>query len=75
MGRKSVLSFALQSHENKKTPTSLPHSNGPSSVDTALVPVQSHLLQANISGIFNRSFFVSIRRVFHHSKHYFLPGH
>ena len=33
-------------------------------VDTALVPVQSHLLQANISGIFNRYFFVSIRRVF-----------
>lgn len=35
MGRKSVPRFALQSHENKKTPTTLPHSNGPSSVDTA----------------------------------------
>lgn len=75
MERKFVPSFALQSHENKKTPTSLPHSSGPSSVTQLLVPVQSHLLQANISGIFNLSFFVSIRRVFHHPEHYFLPGH
>lgn len=57
----------------RRLPPHYPTPMAPPLLTQLLVPVQSHLLQANVSGIFNLSFFVSIRRIFHHPEHYFLP--